>query len=205
VSTGLAALGKIDCLERDVFDRENRCELPTCRRRTEDHLCSQHQGSSNSFGVQDAEVRMTTMHADHDGDELSRIRETDVVWKREHLLKSSSASIPIEMIERSRKMPPDSSHDSSTSPEVDIVVKRSARSAIGSPSPTENATKTRSSRRRGLEGKIGIVDCGQTRRVGAPRALSDLDSTSQTHPQSEQLRAAMEDPGTEECQVGASE
>lgn len=53
---------------------------------------------------------MPTMHADHHGDELFRIWKTDVIWKREHLLKGSSAPIPIEKLERSRKMPPNSSH-----------------------------------------------------------------------------------------------
>jgi len=44
-------------------------------------------------------------------------------------------------------------------------VKRSALLVIGSRSPTKSATRARSSSRRGLEGKVRIVDGGQTLRV----------------------------------------
>lgn len=63
---------------------------------------------------------MTTMYADHDGDELSRIWQADIVRERQHLLEGNSAAILIETLERSRKMPPNSSDYSSASPEVEI-------------------------------------------------------------------------------------
>jgi hypothetical protein len=51
-------------------------------------------------------------------------------------------------------------------------VKRAAPLVIGSFSPTKSATRTRSSRRRGLDGKVGVVDRGKTFRVGAGRQKS---------------------------------
>jgi hypothetical protein len=63
---------------------------------------------------------MSTMYADHDRDERSRIWKTDIGREREHLLKGSSASISIETLERSRKAPTNSSHYSSASAEVEI-------------------------------------------------------------------------------------
>ena len=51
-------------------------------------------------------------------------------------------------------------------------MKRAAPLAIGSFSPTKSATRTRSSRRRGLDGKVGVVDGGKTFRVGAGRQKS---------------------------------
>jgi hypothetical protein len=63
---------------------------------------------------------MTTMHADHCGDELSRIWETNIIWKREHLLEGSIAPVPIETLEWPRKVPPDSRDYGSASSEVEV-------------------------------------------------------------------------------------
>jgi hypothetical protein len=66
-------------------------------------------------------------HAGHDGNELSRIWQSDIIWKRQHLLEGSIASIPIETIERSREMSTDSSHYSSAGPEVEIHRREALR------------------------------------------------------------------------------
>jgi len=116
-------------LECDVFEREYRCELPTCRRRTEYHLRSEHQGGGSGFGVQDAEVGVATMHTDHHRDESSRFRETDILGKGEHLLEGASASIPVETLERSRELPSNSSHYSPAGPEVEVHRRVALRSS----------------------------------------------------------------------------
>ena len=51
-------------------------------------------------------------------------------------------------------------------------MNRLAPLVIESLSPTKSATRTRSSRRRGLDGKVGVVDRGKTFRVGAGRQKS---------------------------------
>ena len=69
----LCELWKVDRLERDVLDWKHRFKLSACGCWAEHHLRSQHQGSSGTFDVQQAEVRMPTMHVDHHGDKLSGV------------------------------------------------------------------------------------------------------------------------------------
>lgn len=63
---------------------------------------------------------MTTVHIDHHGNELPRIRQTYIVWKREHLQKGSSASLRVKSLEGSRQMTANSSQHSSAGPQVEV-------------------------------------------------------------------------------------
>ncbi len=70
---------------------------------------------------------MTTMHADHDRDELPGIWQSDIVWKREHLLEGCIAPIPIETLERARKVPRNSDYCGSAGSEVEIHRREALR------------------------------------------------------------------------------
>ena len=44
---------------------------------------------------------MATLHVDHYRDDVSWVRQADVVWKRQHVFERQRAAIRIQMIEGS--------------------------------------------------------------------------------------------------------
>ena len=102
---------------------------------------------------------MTAVYFDHHGDEVSRVGQADVVREHEYLLEGGSPPMRVQALERPRETSRYSSRCCPTGPVVEVRRRELPRpSGNREFSPTRSATRTRSSRRRGLEGKIGIVD-----------------------------------------------
>jgi hypothetical protein len=96
------ALREVDCLERDALGREHSSELPVRGWRTEQHFRIQQQGGGSRFGAQDVQTGMATLHLRHDRHNLSRVRQADVVGKRQHAFKRHGPAIRVQAVKWSR-------------------------------------------------------------------------------------------------------